>query len=558
MRFNRQVTSCAVWFVVAAWVMATGPTSALAADAPKHERARSAAKVPPVQNWKQEAKAALLKQDFSRAVRAYERVAAVDPQWAAVRIGPLYFHLNQHRKAEVFYAKMVRKYPKRAWYWYCLATALRGQGKHGASIVAARRALRLAPTDPSPLFGLGLSYQALGKDAKAAEALSRYVSLERRSWARQWVVRAGTRLALLEKALKARRTGPRSSVGKAREPSGVAVVRKAVAAALSVLDNGDRARAERMLRKTMGSWPRVGLPYLVLSEVLERAGDLAGAQMVLKLGLRRVERFNDGRMHLASLLWNRGRREDAAFHLHIALDGRLSAKSLRIGASLLKSMGKPDEAAKLLVRAKQVEARLPAMVHVRKSGRGRSGRPSLLGLSVRKPAAASRGGSGWVPSVVKSRRPSRARAGARPVRLLPLVRRTVPRAAVGKGRLPKVLKGTRALLIAGRFGAVEQRARAVLKQRPNNYYGNVFLAAVLIKQYKNAALALRAAKKASRRAPNEPEPWKWAGLAALRLRERQRSKRFLETYMRLLGGRTDADRSSVEALLRNLKGRSGS
>jgi len=82
--------------------------------------------------------------------------------------------------------------------WYALAAARRRAGQCDRAIVAYRRYAKLQPAEIEPYYGLGLCLRDAGDSKGAADALSRYVSQEKRPESQRWVEHARKVLAELE------------------------------------------------------------------------------------------------------------------------------------------------------------------------------------------------------------------------------------------------------------------------------------------------------------------------------------------------------------------------
>jgi len=71
--------------------------------------------------------------------------------------------------------------------WYALAAARRRAGQCDRAIAAYRRYAQMLPDEPEPYYGLGLCLHEGGQNASAAQALRRYIELEKRPASAQWV-----------------------------------------------------------------------------------------------------------------------------------------------------------------------------------------------------------------------------------------------------------------------------------------------------------------------------------------------------------------------------------
>lgn len=74
--------------------------------------------------------------------------------------------------------------------WYALAAARRRAGQCDLAIGAYRRYAQMLPDEPEPYYGLGLCLRDEGQNASAAQALRRYVEIEKRPSSQKWIEHA--------------------------------------------------------------------------------------------------------------------------------------------------------------------------------------------------------------------------------------------------------------------------------------------------------------------------------------------------------------------------------
>jgi tetratricopeptide (TPR) repeat protein len=74
--------------------------------------------------------------------------------------------------------------------WYALAAARRKANQCDKAVPAYRRYAQMVPEEPEPYYGLGVCLKENGQMASAAQALRRYVDLEKRPSAKKWVAYA--------------------------------------------------------------------------------------------------------------------------------------------------------------------------------------------------------------------------------------------------------------------------------------------------------------------------------------------------------------------------------
>lgn len=93
------------------------------------------------------------------------------------------------------FQEVVDAEPTFATGWYALAAARRRAGQCDKAITAYRRYAELQPAETEPYYGLGLCLKEVGDHKGAAEALTKYVALEKRPSAQRWVEHARSVLA---------------------------------------------------------------------------------------------------------------------------------------------------------------------------------------------------------------------------------------------------------------------------------------------------------------------------------------------------------------------------
>jgi superkiller protein 3 len=80
--------------------------------------------------------------------------------------------------------------PTFALAWYSLASTRRRMNQCDRAIPAYLRYAELHPSDPEPYYGLGICLRDIGDRAGARQALNKYLTLEKRASARQWIEHA--------------------------------------------------------------------------------------------------------------------------------------------------------------------------------------------------------------------------------------------------------------------------------------------------------------------------------------------------------------------------------
>jgi tetratricopeptide (TPR) repeat protein len=241
------------------------------------------------------------------------------------------------------------------------------------------RALERSPDYPPAWMGLGDVRSRQGKRAAAAEALGRAAELAGGATADpalllRWSLLAGPGDAALEEVLDgavALRPGSpdlRAARGVARARAGnragarqdleaalarAPAHREALAAlfALARDDAGD-ARLESMLRRAVEASSGDVMPHNWLALLLERRGDVAGAERLLREAAELDPAHVGTRVNLGNLLGRSGRADEAAGQFRIALELAPEDLLARLGLATARAReGGLDEARRLLEEA---------------------------------------------------------------------------------------------------------------------------------------------------------------------------------------------------------------
>lgn len=109
----------------------------------------------------------------------------------------------------------VRFEPRFAFGWYLLASTSRRAGNYDRAVAAYRRYLELRPAEPDPLFGIGLSLEAVGDLDGARASFEKYVERDTRPSSAEFVSMAKTHLANLQSAKAGHATTANSGAGGA-------------------------------------------------------------------------------------------------------------------------------------------------------------------------------------------------------------------------------------------------------------------------------------------------------------------------------------------------------
>jgi len=452
------------------------------------------------------------KQAFAKAVVLYEDVAVRKPHVAARVLGPLYAALGWNDRSFQFYSKMVERFPQRAWYWYCLGYAARALKRWPRAIRAYRYVVRLAPRDPSAWYGLALSLLGAGRRKEASQAVEKYVSSEKRAWAKPWVAKAKRLLADIGGNFRTRpassgrpavRVAPRKTGHRLGAWADRTKALVAVAAVVRATERGRLDEAEKLGWQALRRYPRFGKVYLALSMVMEKRHDWRRAMGILRLGLRRIDSFPAGRVGLARIAWDHGLRDEAMLNLAaFAREPSHDVLVLDEAAKLAGALGRTDWQRRFL------------------SLKAEQGHP--------KKRAGAQGRVKTLPG----------RIGGAP-----------------KAQLAVFVAEAKRMMAQGRCRDAVRRIEPAVLSHPHQYELLVLSAEALLCARGDMHRALRRSLAASRIAPDRFSAWRTAGLAALRLRGRKAARTYLARYVELAQN-VASERSKVafvKALLQNLR-----
>ena len=175
----------------------------------------------------------------------------------------------------------VRFEPRFAFGWYLLASTSRRAGDYDRAVAAYRRYLELRPAEPDPLFGIGLSLEAIGDRDGALASFQRYVERDTRPGSAEFVATAKTRIAALEKAKSTAKPASPSGAGGAGAPSGTggasgaAPVTGHAAAGTELVAEHKAAAAVGELQTAVKDSPADAASWYKLAFSLRQSGQLA-------------------------------------------------------------------------------------------------------------------------------------------------------------------------------------------------------------------------------------------------------------------------------------------
>jgi len=215
------------------------------------------------------------------------------------------------------YAEAVAKFdaavaadPAHAAAWYALAAALRRSGRCDRAVAAYRKYAQLAPTEPEPFYGLGLCLREVGDRAGAVEALSHYVSVEKRPASERWVEHAQSVIAEL--------SAPAATAAVAKDrppapprPAPVSPGNAAYVEAQALRDKGHIEEALAKFREAIAADPRHVAARTALGELLLKIRRDDEAVVALRAAVDKTPSFPLAWYDLAFAYRARGRMAEA-------------------------------------------------------------------------------------------------------------------------------------------------------------------------------------------------------------------------------------------------------
>jgi tetratricopeptide (TPR) repeat protein len=121
-----------------------------------------------------------------RAIALYEKILAIDPDYAAacINLGTVFFHLRQFGRAEELYRHATEADPGYVLAYFDLGNVLDELERLNESIAAYRKAVALAPRYADAHYNLALAYERCSENRLALRHWQAYVKLDNRGpWA---------------------------------------------------------------------------------------------------------------------------------------------------------------------------------------------------------------------------------------------------------------------------------------------------------------------------------------------------------------------------------------
>jgi tetratricopeptide (TPR) repeat protein len=115
-----------------------------------------------------------------RAIRLYEEILKIDPEYAPayINLGTINFHLRQFDRAEELYRRATEADPGYVLAFFDLGNVLDELQRLDESIAAYQRAISLAPRYADAHYNLALAYERKGKRRQSLRHWQSYVRLD--------------------------------------------------------------------------------------------------------------------------------------------------------------------------------------------------------------------------------------------------------------------------------------------------------------------------------------------------------------------------------------------
>jgi Flp pilus assembly protein TadD len=287
----------------------------------------------------------------AEAAEAYRRALAANPRHsgASLGLGRALSEAGMFPEAEQHVRGLVTEEPANAQVWGALAVALEGQNKLGEAESAFRRALALDSNYVAAHHNLGALLSRLERAEEALVSLDRARQLGARS--RETAYNRGRALMQLYRLDEAEQEFAQSV---AMAPANI---ESQMALANVRFMKGD-ARFARDLASAAAADRENDRLQMLFADVLRRANDLPGSELVLRDLLARRGSMPEVRSALAVVLHESGKVKEAELHASEAATQRPRDPVLIENlVSVLLSMGRPADAKPFIATQR---ARAPA------------------------------------------------------------------------------------------------------------------------------------------------------------------------------------------------------
>ncbi|HEX4405278.1 MAG TPA: tetratricopeptide repeat protein [Polyangia bacterium] len=250
------------------------------------------------------------------------------------------------------FAAVTKAEPDFAPGWYALAAARRRAGQCDLAIAAYRRYAQMLPDEPEPYYGLGLCLKEEGQNASAAQALRRYIEIEKRPASQKWVEHAKGVIDEIGNSPDA----PRAASVEAKPPSPAAPEAGApaespaapvYAKAQELRDTGHIDEAVAKFKEAIAADPRNMVARAALGELLLKIRRDSDAIDVFRAAVHVNSEYSLAWYELAFAFRVRGRLPEAvdAYEHYIKLKPADPDPYYGLARSLQK-LGKKDAARK--------------------------------------------------------------------------------------------------------------------------------------------------------------------------------------------------------------------
>jgi Flp pilus assembly protein TadD len=285
---------------------------------------------------------------FTDAVVAYREALSQDPTHHPARLGlaRALSDMQDFAGAEAECRKLIAAGPRDARHWSILGSALRGQSRMGEAEAAFRQGIALAPNRPQLHHNLGALLSNLERSEEAIESLDRAQAFGLNG--REIAVNRGRTLVQLYRLEEA-------EVEYARA---VAIMPRDLDAQLSLAQLRYMRGDPNFAREIAAAAASRNEPSLRLmhGDVLRRAGDLKGAEAVLRDYIAQRGPLPEVRASLAAVLQELGQlREAETEALEAAAQRPNNPAVIETLVAIQLSQGRGDEATPFIARQRALQ-----------------------------------------------------------------------------------------------------------------------------------------------------------------------------------------------------------